>query len=325
MTIFHDFLHSIRISIHYNHFMRKTLFICALLVSGCVNQSNVQPHNSLEAYYTSTPENTSTPDVVIADTPLPTSTPITYVIQSGDTLSALAEKFKVSQDELRAANPEVDPNNMSIGTTIMIPDGSTAQAAESTPTPVPVPITQAVCHPTADNGLWCFALIHNNTSDALENVTALISLTDQTGSEVAGQPASLPLDILPPNTSLPVYTFFANTSADTHPQVQLLSALQLNTSSTRYLPAKLENTLAQIDSSGRLAQVSGQIHLPAESKTATQVWVAAVAYDKEGLVIGVKRWEGGAIQPGMTLPFNFFMAGIGGKIDSVEFAVEARP
>jgi LysM repeat protein len=305
--------------------MRNTLLICALLLTGCVNQTNLQPPDSLQPYHTSTPANTSTPFLVIAETPLPTATPITYVIQSGDTLSALAEKFNVSQDDLRAANPDINPNSMTIGTTILIPDGSAAHAAASTPTPVPAPITQTVCHPTADNGLWCFALIYNNTPDILENVSALITLTDQNGSEIASQPASLPLDILPPNTSLPVYVFFANAPANINPQVQLLTALQLNTSNARYLPVILNNTLVKMDSSKRIAQLSGQIHLPAESKAATQVWVAAVAYDKQGQVVGVKRWEGGAIQPGMSITFNFVVASVGAKIDSIEFVVEARP
>ncbi len=110
-----------------------------------------------------------------------------------------------------------------------------------------------------------------------------------------------------------------------NPQVQLLSALQLNSSNARYLPAALNNTLTQIDADGHFAQVSGQIFLPAESQAATQVWVAAVAYDKNGQVVGVKRWEGGAIQPGITIQFNFAVASVGSKIDSVQFAVEARP
>ena len=97
-------------------------------------------------------------------------------------------------------------------------------------------------------------------------------------------------------------------SFQTHPanvniQVQLLSAIQSNNS--RYLPATLNNTIAQIDWNGLTAQLSGQIFLPAESTAATQVWVAAVAYDKDGHVVGVKRWEGGAIQPGGSIRIQF--------------------
>jgi hypothetical protein len=87
---------------------------------------------------------------------------------------------------------------------------------------------------------------------------------------------------------------------------------------------KLNNTIAQIDWNGLIAQLSGQVTLPAESTAATQVWVAAVAYDKDGRVVGVKRWEGGAIQPGGSITFSFLVSSLGSAIDAVEFMVEAQ-
>jgi hypothetical protein len=205
---------------------------------------------------------------------------------------------------LRAANPDLNPNSLTIGETIIIPDPSAPIAAASTPTPVPAPVTQAVCHPTADSGLWCFALIQNDTTNYLENVSAQITLFDEAiNRHRQSETAFTPLDIIAPNTSLPVYVFFPNISENVNPQVQLLSAMQGDGAS--YLPATLNNTIAQISWDGKSAQVSGDLTLPAESNAATQVWVAAVAYDKNGTVVGVKRWEGGAIQPGgMTSAFT---------------------
>jgi hypothetical protein len=188
-----------------------------------------------------------------------------------------------------------------------------------------VPVTQTVCHPTADNGLWCFALIQNNTPDILENVSAQITLLDENNNALASQTAFTPLDIIPPNSSMPVYVFFPNISASVNIQVQLLNAIQLNSNNARYLPATLNNTIAQIAWNGLTAQLSGQIHLPAESTAATQVWVAAVAYDKDGHVVGVKRWEGGAIQPGGSITFSFLVSSLGSAIDAVEFFVQAKP
>jgi LysM repeat protein len=260
--------------------------------------------------------------IVILETAVPSSTPATYVIQSGDTISELAEKFKISQDSLRAANPDLNPNSMSIGQTILIPNPSSAIASASTLTPVPAPVTQAVCHPTADSGLWCFALIQNSTADLFENVAAQITLLDSNNSVVATQTAYTPLDIIPSNTSMPAYVFFPNITVDVHPRVQILSALQASVSS--YLPALINNSLAQIDWDGRSAQLSGQIYLPPESRAATQVWVAAVAYDKYGTVVGVRRWEGGSLQPGMGIPFRFAVSSLGGEIETVEFFAQAR-
>ena len=306
--------------------MRKLLLICIFLISACASPATKNaPNTSLEPYSTSTPSLTSTPNViVIFETPIPTSTPLIYTVEAGDTISEIAEKFKITQDELRAANPDVSPNSMTIGMTLLIPDSSAVPVGASTPTPVPAPVTQTVCHPSADGGLWCFALIQNNTTELLENVSAQITLLDESNNVIASQTAFMPLDIIAPNSSLPVYVLFdSEIPANFNIQVQVLTANQLPLNNTRYLPAAIQNAVAQIN--GRTAQLSGQILLPAESQAATQIRVAAVAYDKDGVVVGIKRWEGGAVQPGRSISFNFLVSSLSFEIDAVEFFVEARP
>ena len=306
--------------------MRKLLLTCIFLISACTSQ-NIQstPDTLLEPYFTATPSLTSTPNViVIFETPIPTSTPLIYTVEAGDTISEIAEKFKITQDELRAANPDVSPNSMTIGMTLLIPDSSAVPIDASTPTPVPAPVTQTVCHPSADGGLWCFALIQNNTTELLENVSAQITLLDESNNVIASQTAFMPLDIIAPNSSLPVYVLFdSEIPANFNIQVQVLTANQLPLNNTRYLPAAIQNAVAQIN--GRTAQLSGQILLPAESQAATQIRVAAIAYDKDGVAVGIKRWEGGAVQPGGSISFSFLVSSLSFEIDAVEFFVEARP
>ena len=306
--------------------MRKLLLICIFLISACASPATKNaPNISLDLYSTSTPGLTSTPNViVIFETPIPTSTPLIYTVEAGDTISEIAEKFKITQDELRAANPDVSPNSLTIGMSLLIPDSSAVPVGASTPTPVPAPVTQTVCHPSADGDLWCFALIQNNTTELLENVSAQITLLDESNNVIASQTAFMPLDIIAPNSSLPVYVFFdSEIPANFNIQVQVLTANQLPLNNTRYLPAAIQNAVAQIN--GRTAQLSGQILLPAESQAATQIRVAAVAYDKDGVVVGIKRWEGGALQPGGSISFSFLVSSLSFEIDAVEFFVEARP
>ena len=306
--------------------MRKLLLIYVFLISTCASHTTQRaPNTSLDPYVTSTPSLTSTPNVIVIDeTALPTSTPFVYTIKANDTISKLAEQFNISQDELRAANPDVSPNSMTIGSTLLIPDSSAAQADGSTPTPVPAPVTQTVCHPSADGGLWCFALIQNNTTDLLENVSAQITLLDESNNVLASQIAFMPLDIIQPNSALPVYVFFDSKVPSKYTiQIQVLSANQLSLNNTRYPPAVIQNAVAQIN--GRTAQLSGQIFLPAESSAATQIWVAAVAYAKDGRVVGVKRWEGGSLPSGGNISFSFLVSSLAAEIDAVEFFVEARP
>lgn len=44
-----------------------------------------------------------------------------YIIQAGDTLSSIAARFNVSLDNLIAANPTINPNNLAIGQELVIP------------------------------------------------------------------------------------------------------------------------------------------------------------------------------------------------------------
>ena len=242
-------------------------------------------------------------------------------------MGQIAQKFNVSLYALMAANPNVDPNSIAIGQTLKIPSQQNLSGA-STPTPVPFPAKQIACYPTSDLGMWCFVLVNNNSSNFIEDVTAQITLTDANGKSIASQTATLPLDILSPNSSLPLTTYFApDVPLDAKPQAQILAAIQIQPNDPRYLPATLQKTSAQVDASGLTAQVNGQVFLAASSSSpAKTIWVVATAYDGFGGVVGVRRWEStSALSAGSNLPFSFMLSSIAGKISRVEYAVEARP
>ena len=301
-----------------------------LFLTACAPQPTVSMTKPVELipYLTATQTTPQLTPVglVPLKTPLPTSTPFTYSVQQGETISGIALKFGVSIDELIAINPEVSPNAMSIGTTLKIPSIPNNPTGESTPTPVPFTVEQIECYPTTNKGMWCFMLAHNDFPDFMENVTAQVTLVDSNETFIATQTALLPLNILPPNTSLPLSIYFSpDIPIDAKPQVQILTAIRLSPNDSRYLPATVNNTLIQINANGHFANITGEVRLPAESKAATQTWVAAVAYDESGRVVGVKRWEGGGIQPGGSLSFEMTVASLGGVLTRVEFAVEARP
>jgi LysM repeat protein len=313
--------------------MKRILLLCAVLLSACAQQALDQvplPSGTLHPYYTQTPS--ATPEqpeglIVSFETPLPTPTPIVYQVQAGDTMSGIAFEFGISLDELVAANPDVSPNSMSIGTELNIPGSPANPTGASTSTPVPALVKQIECYPTADQGMWCFVLVHNDTPDVIENLSAQVTLQAADGSPLVNAPALSPLNILPPDASLPLMVFFPPTiPADARPQAQLLTGIYLQADDARYLPATLHNTLAQMDSSGRNAQVSGTVRLPEDIPPASLVWVAAVAYDEFGRAVGVRRWESAAgISPGGSLEFVFEVSSLAGEIEHVEFVVEARP
>ena len=332
------------VTYYYNLLMRRALpstlrlllLFFLFFLTSCASQgiTSTPLASTLIPFATSTrspiaPTGTlQTPEgVVAAETPLPSPTPFAYTIQRGDTISSIALKFGVSMDDLLAANPEISPNAMSVGQVINIPSNPENPSGEPTPTPAPFTIQQIECYPTADQGMWCFVLVHNDFPDFVENVSVQVTLVGAEDTVLASQTALLPLNILPPNTSLPLTVFFPpDVSTDAKPRVQVLTAIRLLPDDERYLPATINNTLVQVNADGRSARLNGQVLLPSDSKAASQVWVAGTAYDEAGRVVGMRRWESNAgLSPGGSLPFEFMVSSLGRKIARVEFAVEARP
>src|SRR5215212_3307880 len=224
--------------------MYRILFIVLLLTACTPPSTPFEPSTvDLIPFITSTqnppsPAGTIQPPegLVTPDVPLPNLTPFTYTVQKGDTISSIALKFGVSMDDLQAANPEISPNAMSVGQVLKIPSNPENPSGEPTPTPVPFTIQQIQCYPTADKGMWCFVLIHNDFSDFVENVSAQVTLVDTNNRVLASQTALLPLNILPPNISLPLLVFFPQEiPPEAKPRVQVLTAIRLLPNDERYL------------------------------------------------------------------------------------------
>lgn len=308
------------------------LVFLAAVLAACSAPASPQtpvPQGTLGPYLTATPSATpaQAAGLALAETSLPTPTPSVYVVEAGDTMGGIALKFGVSLDDLAAANPEVSPNSMSIGTELRIPGLPANPSGAATPSPVPAPVEQLACYPTADRGLWCFVLVRNDTTDLLENLSAQVSLGSPDGSPLASGTAVSALNILPPGEALPLAVFFPPpVTGGVIPSARLLTGVRLQPGDARYLPAAFQNTLVEVSAAGLSAQASGRVRLADGAQAANTVWIAGVAYDRSGRVVGVRRWESsGALDPGAELPFAFTVSSVAGEISRVEFVLEARP
>ena len=84
-------------------------------------------------------------ELTVPVTPIPTPRPVTppagastYTVKPGDTLSSIARKFGTSPGELQKINRLANPNQIRVGTTIVVPGkasstGSVARSATRTP------------------------------------------------------------------------------------------------------------------------------------------------------------------------------------------------
>ncbi len=97
----------------------------ALVCAACVPNPPTTTLPTLPAVLDITPAPTLDIDATataLASLERPTPTPAAlYTVQPGDTLSAIAERFDTTVDELVAANGLTDPNALQTGQTLLIP------------------------------------------------------------------------------------------------------------------------------------------------------------------------------------------------------------
>lgn len=317
--------------LRYNDSVKRFSIAAALVAAACAPLASRTTPATPVLYPYSTMTSAPTSDriagaLVSAETPLPSPTPSSYTIKAGDTLSQIAERLRVSVDVLLLANPALDPDALRVGDTLTIP-GNVGAAAISSPTPVPVQITDVDCRSMATGAAWCFALIQNESTAALENVTGTISILDANGVMLASQDVALLLDILPPGASLPLAVSFSGPlPLEIYPRVRILTAMKIRADTSRYLPVTVHNALTRVSWSGRSADVSGELVLPEGLANASQVWLAAVAYDESGQLVGWRRWESpSGLGAGTTLQFQTWVYSLAGAIGRVDLVVQARP
>ena len=144
----------------------------ALLVAGCTTTPTPtpvavaptqaptwtpQPTNTPRPTYTPNPTLTPYPTpTYLPPTPTPaptaTPTPVTYVVQLGDWLTTIAQRFNLPQESIIAANNLTDPNHIEVGVVLVIPITPTVATTATvaiTPTVKPVVVRPVAPPPPA--------------------------------------------------------------------------------------------------------------------------------------------------------------------------------
>lgn len=140
---------------------------------------------------TDTPPPTLTPEPTLTPTP---SGPISYIVEEGDTLFSIAQQFGVTMDALIAANEFEDPDNIGLGTQIIIPDPA---ATLPTETPLPetlVPGTTIEYVVRTGDSIGSIAVAFNSTVDAIAEANDL----DPTEVLFVGTRLLIPVNIVTP-------------------------------------------------------------------------------------------------------------------------------
>jgi hypothetical protein len=243
----------------------------------------------------------------------------------------IAWRYGVTLEELKAANPDVNPNLLSVGTVLIIPASLLPEPSSQAPTPTPIPLEtgRLTCTRSAEGGAWCFWPVRNPQDFALENISAIFRLADRDAKNIQPRQAFLPLDVLPPGASLPLMAYYPPPLPDPfQASAELLTVLPNPPDDGRYLPTRLLNQQVSIAADGRSAAIRAELRLQDAGDSAQRAWVAVVAYDAEGNVAGMRRWENtgaGPLAGGQSLTVELEVFSLGAPIARVELLAEARP
>jgi LysM repeat protein len=349
--------------------MRKFILLFSLTVwlSACSSTSPTLPSPSLTLKGELIPFSSPTPSVTpsplplvatVSFTPIPTATPFTHIIAKDDTMLGIALRYGVTLEDLQAANPGVDPGFLVIGNSLIIPINGQLPNEITQPTPMPVTWNAPICYPSEDGGLWCFISVINDQPTALENLTGWINIYDIKGELLSGRTAVAPLNRVQVGSTMPLVAYFPPPLDDNLiPQGQLLSVIAVEDESNRYLNASVQKVSIEITNDGLVATVGGQVEIP-QGSIPSSVWLALIAYDDVGKIVGMRKFDFGApcgrpltptasrtpqltsdsalptstITPSATvspsvvcIPFNLELYSLGPAIQKVDVLVEARP
>jgi LysM repeat protein len=309
----------------------------------------VAPTRDIFPYRTSTA--ITIPLIPEISTPLPstsnpTPTPFSHIIEKGETMLGIAIRYGIALEDLQAANPDIDPNMLSVGSQLIIPLGDALQGIVMTPTPIPVTLGAPNCYQTSDDGAWCFVLVENHLPYALENISARVGLISQEDNHFVEGTAFPPLNRIGSGKKVPLMLFFSPPVPTLFSvKTELLTAVANAEDSTRYVNGEVVIDEVKITSDGQTATARGRVIFPNSTEYPGLVWLVAVAYGDDGSVVGVRKWEAVfpsvnpeplligtpeimmTVSPIAILPVSFEMKvfSLGPDIKQVEVLLEAHP
>jgi LysM repeat protein len=207
----------------------STLFIC-VWVSGCSLSSAtslvVSPTSlpritlTLRVREARAPTITPTPPVTTtlqAETPAPAQY---YTVRPGDTLLGIAIDFGLHTEQIKAANPGLDPHALQVGQQILLPQPGVPVAAAATP--LPVQLDPPTCFDLITGSLLCIGQVRNQHDQPVTGVRVLLRLLGVDGEVLAETSTGVEQTIILPGLDAP-YSAIFETSADVRPEAVLLN------------------------------------------------------------------------------------------------------
>lgn len=268
---------------------------------------------------------------VIIASPTPTPTPVTHVVQAGETLLSIALDYGVSLGSLQAVNPGVQVRFLSIGAVLIIPppEGDAAFSATqlAPPPPLALVLSDPACHATATGPLYCLVEVSNPLASPAENISARVTLAGSDGLPVANGVGFAAVDLMAPHSTAPLAVIFQpppSVPVAAH-AVELLTADPATASVDAGRAMLLEVAAHTGQAAGTRLEVAGHVRNPTAT-SAGAVWVTVTVYDGADIVVGYRRVAlAGRLPAGAETEFALAVDSLAGPIARYAIVAEGHP
>lgn len=288
------------------------LFVLAACSSAPAATPTIAPTPALPtARPTITPR--PTPTLAPATVPPPsqpvvTPTPIVYVVQAGDTLIPIANKFGISVADLIAANGNLDATTLQIGQQLIIPQSKPDLASPDglllpSPTPNPFEIRGLNYVRTPAGSLDILGEVFNPGPASIGNVKVLVTLQDGAGNPLQNAIAVTALDAVPANQASPFRVLFTD-PPQAYAQFQV-QPLRGETVDGAGAPVVLQVNKLDGKPDGVQFRVTGEI-VNVTANPVNGVRLLLTVYDNERRVVGYRfiPISDQPLVPNTPLPFD---------------------
>ena len=279
----------------------------------------------------STPTSSSESPLTPIGTPIspePTPTPFVHIIQQGETLLEIAFRYGVKLENIVLANPDIDPNLLSIGDEIRIPgpEGEPVDILLPTPTPIPVQVKNLGCTEDLSQTFVCMVSITNTEEAMITDLSALITLYDDDGQTLDQQIAYAPINQIPASQEIPLIAVFTHMPGGyASYNATLLSAVQVTDLQEDLPTIEVQDLTTIYKADNRLAELNGKFTITAYDGEALVVRLVGVALDSKGEPIGMNIWDESIdVLSQEDFEFQISIFSLGPEIANVSLHAEVR-
>ncbi len=257
----------------------------------------------------------------------PSPTPIMYQVQAEDTLLGIALQHNSTVAELVALNPTINPDLLSIGQLIQLPQPtrlatSAANAGGETAVSDQLSIHQIVAYQTPVGSLWLLGEVINEGDVPVESVQVAIDLLDNQLTQLEQVIVWTAVSTIQPDSKAPFGVLISDPPETfAQPAATIVGGNVVVGIGSRYFEVTLLQTT--VDQQGEQFQVTGQLQNDG-SQTAAEIRLVATFYNEEQIITGFQQQRiDGVLGVGETAVFNFIAASPGRETSSAIVIIEA--